>query len=406
MKRNLSVLIALVMLLTLAFAASAEDLTMGSWRADDVDNMTQLLAVYEKESGDHIEFQPTNPQDYNATLRLQLESGTGPDLMYARSYATGADLYNTGYFAKINDVAGLKDAFTDQDLDPWTVNGDNFAIPLQAVTHAVYYNKDIFKANNIEIPTTFEDFLAACEKLKAAGVTPLANGVKDEWDILECFFLGMLPNYIGGPEGRVAYENGTAKLNDEKMVAAYTDIGKVASYLPDGFEAVSYNDSQSLFATGKAAMFMDGSWTIKAYDGVDFEWGTFAMPAPKGNTQATTWHLDAAIGANAASPKLEAAKKFLAWLCTQNGADALSQYLPAGMYPITHMKVTLSDAHSQEMLDLANSISVKDVRFVWPKLMDLYTPMNQAVIAVLEGKQTPQAAADSVETAFEALPKK
>lgn len=405
MKKLVIALVAVMMIVVSAGSVFAQDttLTMGSWRADDVEQMNALFDVYKEATGVQIDFQPTNPTDYNATLRLQLESGTAPDLMYVRSYATGADLYDNGYLAKINDLPGLADAITEQNLAPWTTNGDTFAVPIIGVTHAVYYNKDIFAANNIEIPTTFEEFLAACETLKAAGITPMANGVAEEWDILETFFLGMLPNYVGGPDNRVLYETGEKKLNDETFVKAYTDIAKVAPYLPEGFEAVTYNDSQILFATGRAAMFMDGSWTLGTYDGVDFEWGTFAMPAPAGTETAITFHLDAAIGANAASQHPEEAKAFLAWLCTQDGVNALSAYLPIGMYPITNLDVTVEDPHAQEMLALTDD-KVTDVRFVWPALMDLYSPMNQAVISVLKGTD-PQAAADTVQAAFDSLAK-
>lgn len=406
MKKVFLVLMACVMVFLSVAGACAEGvtLTMGSWRADDVEQMTALFDVYKQATGVEIQFQPTTPADYNATLRLQLESGTAPDLMYARSYATGADLYNDGYFAKLNDLPGLNDAFDEQGLAPWTTNGDTFAVPIVAVSHAVYYNKDIFAANNLEVPTTYEQFLTVCDTLKKAGITPLANGVAEEWDILECFFLGMLPNYVGGPEGRQAYESGEKKLNDETFVQAYTDIGKVAPYLPEGFESVTYNDSQILFATGKAAMFMDGSWTVGTYKDVDFNWGVFALPAPEGKETAITFHLDAAIGMNPATKHPDEAKAFLAWLCTQDGVDTLTKYLPAGMYPVTKLNVTIEDPHSAEFLALTKG-KTTDVRFVWPKLMDLYSPMNQAVIAVLKGTQTPQEAADSVAAAYDAMSK-
>ena len=77
------------------------------------------------------------------------------------------------------------------------------------MSHGVYYNVDIFKKYNIAIPTTWEEFLAACKKLKDAGVTPIANSLKDQWDINEVFLMSIAPNFIGGPDGRKAYENGT-----------------------------------------------------------------------------------------------------------------------------------------------------------------------------------------------------
>ncbi|MEG2037079.1 MAG: extracellular solute-binding protein, partial [Ruthenibacterium sp.] len=105
---------------TAAPAAEPVELTLGSWRTDDVAQMEKLLAAYKEVAPNvTITFQPTNPPDYNATLRLQLDGGTGPDLMYARSYATGEELFDTGYFADCSDIPGLKDNFVASSLAPW-----------------------------------------------------------------------------------------------------------------------------------------------------------------------------------------------------------------------------------------------------------------------------------------------
>lgn len=373
-------------------------LTMGSWRTDDKAQMDKLLAQYTAEVAPNVQivFQPTNPPDYNPTLRLQLENGTAPDLMYARSYATGIELFNSGYFADCTDIPGLKDNFTDSSLSPWrTPEGKMFAVPFAAVSHAVYYNKDIFNKVGLSIPNTWEEFMAACKKLKDAGYTPIANGLGDEWDILECFFLGMLPNYVGVGDQRVQYEDGTKKINDQNFVDAYTDIAGVAPYLPNGFEAVTYNDSQALFSSQGAAMFLDGSWTISVYKDVDFQWGAFAVPARSGKETAITFHPDMAITMNTKTKYPEEAKAFLAWLCTQEGVQKASASLPTGFFPMINKPITLDDVHANEFLALNNGKKT-DARFVWPKLMDQYAPMNAAVIAVIKGEMKPQEAADSV----------
>lgn len=378
-------------------------LTMGSWRTDDVKQMDALLAAYSKVAPNvEIQFQPTNPPDYNATLRLQLDGGTGPDLMYARSYATGQELLDAGYFGDCSDIPGLMDNFTASNLAPWqSTDGRMFAVPFAAVSHAVYYNKDIFAANKVEVPATWEDFMKVCETLKAAGVTPLANGLADEWDILECFFLGMLPNYVGNAEARVAYEKGEKKLNDEAFVNAYTDIAGVKAYLPEGFEAVTYNDSQALFNTQAAAMFVDGSWTAGVYADAPFQWGVFAIPPRAGGTNVITFHPDMAITYNAATTHPDEAKAFLEWLCSEAGATEASKNLPVGYFPMINFDITLADEHANEFLAL-NKGKDTDARFVWPVLMDKYAPMNQAVIKVIKGEMTPQAAADSVQDAVPA----
>jgi raffinose/stachyose/melibiose transport system substrate-binding protein len=399
-------LIAVGLVLVFAGCAKKETgpakvtMTMGSWRHDDVVQMNNLLAEYSKVTPNvEIQFRPTNNTDYNATLRLQFEGGTGPDLMYARSYATGQELFQAGYFGDCSDIPGVKQNFTASNGAPWQMpDGKYFAVPFAAVSHAVYYNKTIFQREGLSIPQTWEDFLALCQTLISNGHTPLANGVADEWDILECYFLGLLPNYIGGAAERVKYESGEKKLNDAAFIAAFQAMADSARYLPRGYESVTYNDSMALFNTQQAVMFMDGSWTTGVYADAPFEWGLFAMPAPRGGKTAICFHPDMAIAWNAKSKYPQECKDFLAWLATREGATTASAALPLGFFPMISFQINLADSHANEFLGL-NSGKETDARFVWPKFMDLYAPMNQAVIQVIKGEITPRQAADAMETA-------
>ncbi|MDR1107568.1 MAG: ABC transporter substrate-binding protein, partial [Spirochaetaceae bacterium] len=221
-KRIIGILVFLAVVFSPLYAGGGKEaagsgtvtLVMGSWRADDVAQMNNLLAEYKKiKPNVTIQFRPTNPPDYNATLRLQLDGGTGPDLMYARSYAPGRELFNAGYFADCSDIPGVTQNFSAANLAPWQMpDGKMFAVPFAAVSHAVYYNKTIFQKEGLSIPKTWQEFLSLCGTLAAKGYTPLANGVADEWDILEVFYLGMLPNFVGGGADRAAYESGAKKL--------------------------------------------------------------------------------------------------------------------------------------------------------------------------------------------------
>ncbi|MDR0502992.1 MAG: extracellular solute-binding protein [Treponema sp.] len=375
-------------------------LTLGSWRADDTVQMNNLLAEYKKVKPNvEIQFRPTNPPEYNATLRLQLEGGTAPDLMYARSYATGQELFTAGYFGDCSDIPGVKQNFTASNAAPWQMpDGKYFAVPFAAVSHAVYYNKTIFQKEGLSIPQTWEDFLTLCGTLVSKGYTPLANGVADEWDILEVFFLGLLPNNIGGAGERVKYESGEKKLNDAAFIAAFQAMADSAKFLPRGYESVTYNDSQALFNTQQAVMFMDGSWTAGVYSGVSFDWGVFAMPAPGGKSAVICFHPDMAITWNAKTKYPQEARDFLAWLAAREGATTASAALPLGFFPMINFPIQLTNAQANEFLSL-NSGKETDARFVWPKFMDLYAPMNQAVIQVIKGEITPRQAAESMETA-------
>ncbi|MGE5642681.1 MAG: ABC transporter substrate-binding protein [Byssovorax cruenta] len=384
-------------------------LTLGSWRVDDVDAWTAITEAFHQDYPNiTVKFDPTNPPDYNATLRTQLETGTGPDLFFVRSFATGRELFDQGYIASLKDLPGIKDNFTDAARAPWsTEDGEPYAVPIIAVSHGIYYNQDLFEANGIAVPTTWEELMAAAQKLKDAGVTPFANGTKDAWDINEVVMMQLIPSNIGGIEGRMAYLNGDRCFNDADMVAAFQRIKDLQPFLPQGFEATSYYDAQQLFDQGQAAMMFDGSWSTPAFekDATDFKWSVFPAPPPEGKDQYVTFHIDAAVGANAASKHLPEAMTFLEWLEGPKFAELLGNQLP-GFFPLSKDAPKLSDAIANTFMGFNQQAKGVDIRFFWEKLLaapsgqvDAYTAMNNAVIAVLKGEQTPQEAADSLQTA-------
>lgn len=393
-----------------ATTAPAVTLTLGSWRVDDAEAWGKILDTFHaKYPNITVKFDPTNPPDYNATLRTQLETGTGPDLFFVRSFATGRELFDKGYLASLKDLPGLADSIPAAANAPWATDaGEPYAVPIAAVSHGIYYNQDLFAANGIAEPKTWEELLAASEKLKAAGVTPFGNGTKDAWDINEVVMMAVLPNAVGGLDGRMAYLKGERCFNDASVVAAFQQMKDLAPYLPEGFTGISYYDGQQLFVQGKAAMFFDGSWSISGFekDAPDFKWSVFAVPAAAGKDQHISFHMDAAIGMNAASKNPEAARTFLAWLETGEFAEAFGNGVP-GFFPVSKNVPTLSDPVANTFMGFNAKAKGTDIRFVWENLLaapsgqkDAYTAMNDAVIAVVKGDQTPQEAADALQTAL------
>lgn len=389
-------------LLLVASTAFGQNLTLGSWRTDDVAKVNNIIAAFNKAYPNiKVKFDPTNPPDYNATLRLQLENGNGPDLFYARSYATGEELFKAGFELDLTSFPAIKANFDPTAVAAWTTgDGKVFAQPLGAVSHGIYYNVDLFKKHGVAVPKTWEDLIAAAEKLKKAGVTPFANGIADQWDINEVVMMSILPSAVGGAEGRIAYETGKRPFNDANIVAAFQQIKDLAPYLPKGFEALTYNDSQALFALGRAAMYFDGSWTVPQFmtqiKGIN--WSIFATPAAKGKKPFVSFHPDSAIAINPASKNIEAAKTFLTWLAGPQGAKAIGDNL-VGVFPMSKNAVKLENAYANTFLGF-NTGTGQDARFVWPKLMvgkpSGYDLLQNNTIAVLKGDMTPKQAADGL----------
>jgi raffinose/stachyose/melibiose transport system substrate-binding protein len=387
-------------------------LTLGSWRTDDAEAWGKILDAFHAAHPEiTVKFDPTNPPDYNATLRTQLETGTAPDLFFVRSFATGQDLFEQGFVASLQDLPGLTESVSPAANAPWaSESGEPFAVPIAAVSHGIYYNQDLFEANGIAVPTTWEELLAAAQTLQDAGVTPFANGTKDEWDINEVVLMSVIPNNIGGLEGRTAYLNGESCFNDEAIAASFQQVKDLAPYLPNGFTATGYSDSTQLFTLGEAAMLFDGSWQISAIakEAPSFNWSVFAVPPPAGKEQYISFHVDAAIGMNPATEHPEEARTFLQWLETKEFNDAFANNVP-GFFPMSNSATTISDPVAATFLGFNSQASGTDIRFPWEKLMDApsgqanaYTVMNAGAIAVLKDEKTPQQAADDLQAALAA----
>ncbi len=407
MKTRLTLLIiALLLVAALPPALAQEEvtLTMGSWRVDDVAQMEQILAAFhEAHPNITIQFDPTNPPDYNATLRTQLEGGTGPDLFYLRSYTTSRQLFEEGFLEPLGDLPGLMENFTEAARAPWaTDDGLPYGVPFIAVSHGIYYNIDLFEELGLTVPDTWEDLLATAQAIKDAGYEPFANASGDEWTIAEIVFMNLAPTFIGGLEGRLAYLNGERCFNDEHAVAAFQAVADIAPFLPEGQEALTYYDSQQLFLMGEAAMWMGGSWDIPFFESEepDFAWSVFAIPAPEGQEEEyVTFHMDAGMGLNAASPHKEEARLFLEWMTTPEFGALLGNLLP-GFFPIMTQAPTLENEHAAAFMALNEGRGL-DVRWAWEGLLDGspdgYTLMQNGALAVIAGEMTPQEAADALQ---------
>ena len=163
MKKLIAILLVTLMATAslAAFADEGATLTMGSWRNTDAPMVEALLTMYKEISGVTIVFEPTQSAQYNSVLRLQLDSGTGQDLYYSRSYATGEELYTAGFSMDCTNIPGVQENFAATSLAPWTAaDGKVFAVPFAAVSQPIYYNKTLFADNGITaLPATFEEFI-------------------------------------------------------------------------------------------------------------------------------------------------------------------------------------------------------------------------------------------------------
>jgi len=335
-------------------------LTIESWRNDDLIIWQDVIIPAFNTHHPDIEviFAPVSPPEYNAALNAKLEGGTAGDLITCRPFDQSLGLYNDGHLAPLNDLPGLEN-FGDVAKSAWITDDAStiFCVPMASVIHGFIYNADAFNELGLEEPTTEAEFFELLEAIKADGTyDPLDLGTADQWEAATMGFQNIGPNYWKGEAGRLGLINGTEKFTDPQYVAVWEQLAMWSDYLPNGFEAQPYTDSQNLFSLGRAAIYPAGSWDIALFnDQADFELGAFPPPVPEGSdTCYISDHTDIALGMNTTTEHPNEARAFLEWMTTQEFAELYANQLP-GFFPLSNHNVSLTDPVAQDFVDWRNS---------------------------------------------------
>ncbi len=93
-------------------------------------------------------------------------------------------LIEAGLLLDISDQPFIKNYDEATIKDAGSYNGKVYQINLGRVSYSgIYYNKDMFTANNVKVPTTWGELVAACESFDAANIPCMTAGGKDGWPI-------------------------------------------------------------------------------------------------------------------------------------------------------------------------------------------------------------------------------
>jgi len=218
-------------------------------------------------------------------------------------------------------------------------------------------------------------------------------------------FQNIGPNYWKGETGRLGLIDGSEKYSDPQYVAVWDQLAKWADYLPNGFQAQSYPDSQNLFTLGMAAIYPSGSWEISMFNQqADFAMGVFPPPvAAAGDTCYISDHTDIALGMNPATEYPEAAQAFLQWMTTPEFASLYSNALP-GFFTLSNHAITLDDPLANEFLSWRGQCE-STIRNSYQILSrgepNLENELWRVSAQVINGDITPQEAGDQIQAGLE-----
>ena len=296
------------------------------WRTEDEAAINAMNEKFTQEHPDiKVIYEPVAATEYDTTLQTALSNGTAADIIMMRSYSGGQTVYSSGKIETLTteNVPNLKN-FPDSALNCWSDDGNVFAVPVGMTIEGVYYNKAIFEACGVDIPQTKAELLDVCEKIADNGYLPIAGGVGEAWYVSEEITSSILMATIGSDAWVQKLYNKEIDFTDSVYVQMLQTVKDLTAYYPDFYEGLGYEECQQLFISGKAAMYMSGSFELEYFTTTnpDLELGCFAFPGQNEAPTAINFTAAVGVGAYAASEHLEQAMIYLNWLASDEGGLA------------------------------------------------------------------------------------
>lgn len=267
-------------------------------------------AVIERFEAEHqdIRVRQNHVPDAETSLRTRLVRGDVPDVMALGGNATFGELARAGVlydFAGEPVLDGVNPAFVDilRDLGAAS-EGAVHGVPFANNANGVLYNPELFAEHGVEVPSTWDELLAAAETFQAAGVTPIYGTLVDAWTAQVAFnaitATAQPPDFF--EQLRADQTSFTQEYDDvaERMVTLF-DFAQADKF------SRGYEDGNAAFAGGEVAMYAQGNWAIPAIrqNNPEFEIGAFPMPADREEDTVLVSGVDVAItmGAEPAHPE-------------------------------------------------------------------------------------------------------
>jgi len=265
--------LALVAALLMSTSAMAQDKRVVTWNADydpiPLAASEALIADFEA-ANPEIDIVLTNfdHEAYKNAIRNFLTADP-PDL--ANWYAANRmrPFVEAGLFADISDVwaaNGLTEALASS-VPSSTIDDKQYAIPYTYYQWGIYYNRDAYAAAGVTPPgpegVSWADFLANCEKFKAAGIDCLTTSSLEQWPVAGVFdYLSLRTN---GYQFHSDLAAGKVSWTSPEARAVFAEFAKLQPFVSEGHAAIKWQDAAALLVQGKAANFVMGNFAVGVF---------------------------------------------------------------------------------------------------------------------------------------------
>ena len=362
----------------------------------------QLVADFEAANPDiDVVVNVFDHEGYKTAIRNFLTADS-PDL--ANWYAGNrmAPFVNSDQFTDVSDVweaEGLKESLASA-LPSMTIDGKQWGVPYTYYQWGIYFNRDAYAKAGVDPASikTWDDFIAACEKFKAAEIDCLTTGTKALWPAAGIFdYLSLRTN---GYDWHMQLTNGEIPWTDDKVKAVFAEWAKVVPYTSANHAAIDWQDAVANLVQGKAANYVMGNFAVATFkDGGMTDENLGFMPFPEitaGLARAEEAPTDT-IHIPAGAKNVEDAKKFLAFLASAEVQTKMNQTL--GQLPINKNSTVGDDPYLQAGFELLSTADGGIAQF-----FDRDAPAEMAKVG-MEGFQEFMVKPDRLDAILERLEK-
>jgi multiple sugar transport system substrate-binding protein len=224
-----------------------------------------LIADFEAANPEiDVVLQNFDHEGYKTAIRNFLTTDS-PDL--ANWYAGNrmAPFVTAGQFQDVSDVweaNGLSESLASAKAS-MTIDGKQWGVPYTYYQWGIYYNKDVYKTVGVDVPKTWDEFVANCEKFKAASIDCLTTGTSALWPGAGIFdYINMRTN---GYEFHMDLTAGKVAWTDDKVKATFAEFAKVQPYITANHAAIDWQDAAALLVQGKAANYVMGNFAVGVF---------------------------------------------------------------------------------------------------------------------------------------------
>jgi len=321
----LTLLFAVGLLVPAAVAQGPQYITYNSMHGDPIPRAfdEEMVAMWnEAHPLMPVEHSIIAHEDFKQAIRAYLTADPAPDVLTWFAGERARFFIDRGLIADISDVFeeyGFNETYAPGFVALATVDGKQYFLPTSYYWWAVYYRPSLFEQAGItEVPETWDEFLAACDTLNAAGITPITIGTRYPWTAAAWFdYLNMR---INGPQFHIDLMLLKESYTDERVKTVFEYWQQLFDHNCFIQDAAAYAWQEALtpMAEGSAAMYLMGQFIVDSYpDELEDDLDFFRFPiinpdVPIGEDAPTDGYF---IAANARN--LEGGKEFLAFIGSQ-----------------------------------------------------------------------------------------